>query len=201
MIAKCRTSHELLWPGACSAQKVLWRFSSGGPMQIYATACTVRFVYEDINVCLFSGQAQHVHTQQFSPQQVPQVPGPRPHPQLFDRSNSGSDFSILSRMDKRKETRGAFHYPHRTTVRTWLSPLPEPRRFKPMHSATEDQVPPWPKKPTAGTANLDIAFILWKIITYWFYYVQAVREVPNHLWEEALYFKWNVYNVEEDTVI
>ena len=23
----------------------------------------------------------------------------------------------------------------------------------------------------------------------------------NHFWEEALYFKWNVYNVEEDTVI
>ena len=29
----------------------------------------------------------------------------------------------------------------------------------------------------------------------------GAREVPNHFWEGALYFKWNVYNMEEDTVI
>ena len=30
-------------------------------------------------------------------------------------------------------------------------------------------------------------------------YIQDAREVPNRFWEEAFYFKWNVYNVEEDT--
>ena len=31
MIPKCRTSHQLLKSHACLAQKVSWRFSSGGP--------------------------------------------------------------------------------------------------------------------------------------------------------------------------